>query len=285
MNDPYAGSPAEIYHRHFVPALFRQWGEILADAAEIGWAERVLDVACGTGTLACAAARRTGGGGRVVGLDISEEMLAVARREHPGIDWRLGRAEALPFEPHSFDVVVSQFGFMFFEDQAAALGEMMRVLRPGGRMAVAVCDALDHSPGYAVLAELLHRLFGDAVAQAFRAPFSCGEPERLLACSEQAGLAEAGRADGLRVARYDGMVRFGSVDDLVSSERACAWTLGGLLGEAQFERLAAEAQASFRPFVQPDGSVAFSMPVLILSAIKPAKAAGRPPGADHPPLQ
>jgi ubiquinone/menaquinone biosynthesis C-methylase UbiE len=76
--------------------------------------------------------------------------------------------------------VVSQFGMMFSDDRPVALRQMMRVLRPGGRLAVAVCDALDHSPGYAVIAELLQRLFGHEVADAFRAPFVMGDRRQLL---------------------------------------------------------------------------------------------------------
>ena len=79
----------------------------------------MLDVACGTGVLACAAADRVGSEGAVMGLDPSEEMLAVARRKNDVIEWRLGRAEAIPLPDGSFDAVVSQFGFMFFEDKPA----------------------------------------------------------------------------------------------------------------------------------------------------------------------
>ena len=68
-------------------------------------------------------------------------MLAVARRLAPGIDWQLGVAEALPFVDRSFDRVFCQFGLMFFDDRVAALREMRRVMKPGGRMHVAVWDS------------------------------------------------------------------------------------------------------------------------------------------------
>ncbi|WP_037374758.1 class I SAM-dependent methyltransferase [Sedimenticola selenatireducens] len=273
MDGQYSGSSAEIYERHFVPALFRQWGNIMVDRLGVGLGDRVLDVACGTGVLACAAATRVGNDGCVVGLDINPEMLAVARRKNTVIDWQQGPAEALPYENGSFDRVASQFGFMFFEDQAGALREMLRVLRPGGQLAVAVCDALDHSPGYAVLAELLHRLFGSAVADAFRAPFSCGDRELLLSRSAQAGITAAG-CRRVAVTRHDGLVEFPSIKALVSTERACVWTLGGLLDDRQFERLTSKAEESLRPFVEADGHVRFNMPVLILSATRYGEASG-----------
>ncbi|HMB90311.1 MAG TPA: methyltransferase domain-containing protein [Rhodothermales bacterium] len=262
MNVEVAQSPAEIYEDLFVPALFAHWVAFIADLVGLSPGEQVLDVACGTGVLARATAERVGSDGSVVGLDPNEEMLAVARRTNPAITWQTGRAEALPFRDTTFDAVVSQFGFMFFEDQADALREMMRVLKPGGRLAVAVCDAIDHSPGYAVLAELLNRLFGEQVATAFRAPFASGDPERLHAHCAEAGIPDAA------VTRHDGTVRFDSIAALVSAERACAWTLGGLLDEAQFERLLEAAEESLQPFVTANGAVALEMPALIITATR-----------------
>lgn len=255
-------SPAEVYDEYFVPALFQQWGETVAEIAAIQSGQRVLDVACGTGVLACAAANRAGPDGSIVGLDPNDEMLRVARRKGTEIEWRSGVAESLPFPDQSFDAVVSQFGFMFFEDRPGALREMMRVLKPGGRLAVAVCDALDHSPGYAVLAELLHRLFGASVAEAFRAPFVCGDRDLLRAYAEQGGIPAA------MVTRRDGTVRFDSIEALVATERACAWTLGGLLDERQFDKLLREAEESLQPFEAADGSIAFVMPALIITATR-----------------
>jgi len=255
-------SPAEVYDEFFVPALFQQWGKVIVEEAGTRRGERVLDVACGTGVLACAAVERVGSAGTVVGLDANPEMLAVARGKSAQVEWKNARAESLPFPDASFDRVVSQFGLMFFEDRPAALREMMRVLRPGGRLAIAVCDALDHSPGYAVLAELLHRLFGQPVADAFRAPFVLGDPKQLLSLCATAGIGNA------QVTRTDGTVRFTSIQSLVSTERACVWTLGGLLDEHQFDRLLEASEESLRPFAGADGAVAFVMPALIVTAGK-----------------
>jgi SAM-dependent methyltransferase len=255
-------SPAEIYDELFVPALFARWGPVVSAAARLERGDRVLDVACGTGALTLAAAERVGADGSVVGLDASSEMLAVARRKPTRIEWLEGRAEALPLPDQSFDAVVSQFGFMFFEDRAAALTEMMRILRPAGRLAVAVCGAVDDSPGYSAFAKLLDRLFGRAVGDAFRAPFVLGDPDRLLGIAREAGVSDAS------VAQHHGPVRFNSIAGLVSTERACVWTLGGLLSGEQFARLLEAAETELAPFVLPDGSVGFDMPVLILTAEK-----------------
>lgn len=255
-------TPADIYDDQFVPALFRPWGPVLCDKAALGPGQRVLDVACGTGALTLAAAERVTPGGVVVGLDANPQMLAVARRKHPGPEWLHGRAEALPFADAGFDAVLSQFGLMFFDDRVAALREMWRVLRPGGRLVVAVCDALELSPGYAALASLLDRLFGSAVADAFRAPFALGDQARLKSLCDEAGISDA------TVGRHQGTVRFASIDALVSTERACVWTLGGLLDDQQFERLLVEARRALEPFVDADGRIAFAMPALLINAGK-----------------
>lgn len=249
--------PAEIYDRAFVPALFAQWGPIVAELAGVAPGARVLDVGCGTGAATVAAQRAAASGGRVVGLDPNPEMLAVARRK-PGIEWVEGRAEALPFPDASFDAVVSQFAMMFFDDRVAALREMARVLAPGGRMAVAVCGALSASPGYSALADLLDRLFGREIGDGFRAPFVLGNSAELEA------LAEDARLEGAAVTERVGTVRFSSIADLVATERACVWTLGGLLDDAQFARLKDAAERELAPFATADG-IAFDMPALIVT--------------------
>lgn len=262
--DREARPPAQVYEEQFVPALFRPWGRVVSELAGLGPGQRVLDVACGTGALTEAVCGRVEPGGAVVGLDANPGMLEVASRKNLNVAWREARAEALPFADAAFDAVVSQFGLMFFDDPAQALREMMRVLRPRGRLVVAVCDGLQRSPGYAALADLLARLFGSRVADAFRAPFALGDPALLRDLCAQAGI---GRAE---VGSHAGSVRFESVAALVSTERACAWTLGGLLDDAQFERLLDESPAVLAPFVRPDGTIVFEMPALIISARRPA---------------
>ena len=252
-------SAAEVYDSFFVPALFQQWAEPVADAARIAAGQRVLDVACGTGVLTLEAARRVGPTGAVVGLDLNEGMLAVARCKAPQLEWRQGRAEALPFETGTFDAVTSQFALMFFEDRPAALAEMRRVLRPGGRLAVAVWDAVEHSPGYAALIALLERLFGRRVAAALRAPFVLGDPTAVGALFAKAGMADA------EIHTRPGTARFPSIESWVYTD-VKGWTLADMLDEAQFTQLVAEADKALRPFVVRDGTVAFALPAHIVSA-------------------
>jgi SAM-dependent methyltransferase len=254
-------SAAEVYEDFFVPALFDQWALRVADAADIRPGQRVLDVACGTGVLARAAAERVGSAGSVVGLDVNDGMLAVARRKAPGIEWRTGRAEALPFASGSFDAVVSQFGLMFFEDRRVALQEMMRALRPGGQLAVAVWDSLDRTPGYTAMVALLRRLFGDEVAGALDAPFILGDRQLLSSLFAEAGIPEA------EVTTQVGTARFPSIESWIYTEIR-GFTLADVLDDEQFELLLREAASALRPFVTADATVAFNAPAHIVLATK-----------------
>ena len=113
-------------------------GESLAEAADIRAGERVLDVAAGNGNATLAAARRFA---RVTSTDYVPALLkkGAARAKAEGLDvsFELADAEALPFEDGSFDAALSTFGVMFAPQQARAAGEMLRVVRSGGRIGLA----------------------------------------------------------------------------------------------------------------------------------------------------
>jgi ubiquinone/menaquinone biosynthesis C-methylase UbiE len=140
-----SGSIADGYERYLVPAVFEPWAEVLLDAVGISPGDRVLDVASGTGVVARAAARRAGPDGHVVATDVSGPMLArsaaIGQPEGAAsIEYLEAPADALAFEDGSFDAVLCQQGLQFFPAQAAAVGEMCRVLRPGGLVGIAVWE-------------------------------------------------------------------------------------------------------------------------------------------------
>ncbi len=113
-------------------------GETLCEAAEISAADRVLDVACGNGNAALAAARRFAD---VTGLDYVPSLLESARARAAAdglmLELREGDAEALPFPDGAFDAILSTFGVMFAPDQPRAAHELLRVCKRGGRIALA----------------------------------------------------------------------------------------------------------------------------------------------------
>jgi SAM-dependent methyltransferase len=262
-------SAADVYEEFFVPALFGEWAPRVIKAAQIKPGDMVLDVACGTGILAREVAPRVEPNGHVVGLDRNEGMLAVGRRIAPEIEWRSGRAEAIPAEAGTFDAVVSQFGLMFFEDRAAAIREMWRVLRPGGRLAVAVWDGLDRTPGYADMVTLLQRLFGDRIADELRAPFVLGDVEALRSLFSQAGVMD------VDIRTQEGTARFPSIKSWVHTD-VKGWTLADLIDDDQYRLLLQEAEREMRRFVQPDGTVAFSSPAHIVVATRDRQGSVRP---------
>jgi SAM-dependent methyltransferase len=99
---------------------------------------RLLDVACGTGLLAAAAAER---GLKVTGVDFARSMVAEAKRKHKNVEFHVGDAETLAFDNGTFDVVTCLFGLLHLADPDAAIAQAFRVLKPGGRFAFTVwCD-------------------------------------------------------------------------------------------------------------------------------------------------
>ena len=163
----------------------------LVEAVAPDPAERVLDLACGTGVVARLAAPHVGVTGHVTGLDLNAGMLAVARALPPpsgaSITWIEGNAMAIDLPDVSFDVIVCQQGFQFFPDQPAALREMHRVLVPGGQVLL-----LDHigsswQPLYGaqwLVEQLTRRLAGEYQTRRQRtlveaAGFVVEESERL----------------------------------------------------------------------------------------------------------
>lgn len=252
---------ARVYDEFFLTALFEQWPPHVVVRSGMGRGEHVLDVACGTGVLARAAADAVGSEGRVVGVDINDGMLAVAAQNAPQIDWRRAPAESLPFATASFDRVVSQFGLMFFEDPVAAVTEMLRVLRPGGRLVVAVWSSLNETPGYAAMVQLLERLFGAEVSGALEAPFSLGDSERLREICLQAGAVEPS------VETVPGTCVFPSLDRWVQTD-VKGWTLADLIDDEQLEQLRREAPSALASYVRSDGKVEFEAPAKLVVATK-----------------
>ena len=256
---------AETYEAFFVPALFSQWTGPMLDGADVherAGARRVVDVACGTGVLARAASARLGPAGSVTGIDPNAGMLAVASRMSPDIAWRAGRAEALPLDDASFDAVLCQFGLMFFDDRVAGLREMARVLRPGGRMAIAVWDSLGRCGGFAELTRLLERVCGKEAADALRAPFGLGDTGELGALFARAGIA------GVRIDTLAATARFPSLDAWIRTN-VRGWSFSELVDDEQLEALVVQAQHGMARFVDKDGSVAFGVSAHLVSARRP----------------
>jgi ubiquinone/menaquinone biosynthesis C-methylase UbiE len=165
-------------------AATRGFVEPLLDAARVCAQTRVLDVCCGPGLVAGAAAQR---GARAAGLDFSSAMLALARAAQPRVAFSQGDAEALPYADGCFDAVVANFGVHHVPHPTAALAEMRRVLAPGGRVAFTTWPRPDRNVPWQLLFDAI-RTHG-ALAAA-KTPPSGGTINSEESC--RAALGEAG---------------------------------------------------------------------------------------------
>jgi SAM-dependent methyltransferase len=182
--------PAQTYDQYLGPAIFHPWGRVLLEHAAPKPGARVLDLACGTGIVTRQVAEAVGEQGKVVGVDLSPDMLAVARSKPPAegaaIEWREGNAVQLDLPDGAFDRVLCQQGFQFFPDKSAAAREMRRVLSDGGPAVVSVWKGLNDHPVFAALFEAESRHLGVPMSE-LAVPFSLGDGQRLRGYLEDAG--------------------------------------------------------------------------------------------------
>jgi ubiquinone/menaquinone biosynthesis C-methylase UbiE len=195
-------SPGEIYEQHMVPAVFASWVPALIELLSLQRGQSVLDVACGTGSVTRQIIGQVGHEGRVVGLDVNKNMLEMARRLAPDIEWHEGNAMELPFSAQEFDAVVCQQGLQFFPDKPQALCEMHKVLKPGGRLALALWCSIETSPGHHALAQGIARHVSQDVASLMGNAFSLGEAEAISTLLEVAGFREKHIRQEERMAKF-----------------------------------------------------------------------------------
>ncbi len=188
----FTGASAENYQRYFVPAIATPVSRDLLRTANLQPGERVLDVACGTGVISRLAAERVGTTGSVTGIDISGDMIEVAKTvpapEGAKIDLRVADAASLPVGDASFDVVLCQMGLMFMEDRAAAIAEMHRVLVPSGRVVVNTPGRIQ--PVYELMEQALVEHISPDLGGFVSAVFSLNDPDAVAALLREAGLSD-----------------------------------------------------------------------------------------------
>ena len=167
-------------------AVARQTVGPMLNTAGVTRGIRVLDVCCGPGMLSAGALER---GAEAIGLDFSLQAVELARNMVPNGRFERGDAQALPYPRESFDAVLCGYGLMHLPDPAAALREMLRVLRPGGRTAISVWDAAGF--GFALVYEAV-RNRGSMEVSLPHGPdfFQFGSPERMLAALDEIGFAD-----------------------------------------------------------------------------------------------
>ncbi len=257
-----SSSAAEVYEQYWVPAMLAQWAPRLVDAVDVGGRDRVVDVACGTGLVARHAASRLHSEGVVVGVDINEGMLEVARRLAPELDWRVGDAMGLPFDDGAFDVVLCQFALMYFADRVAALREMRRVLRSGGRVGAAVWAPFERATGYVILARALEELAGEEAAALLRSPHELGNEDLLVGLLHSAGFVD------VRVELGRGTQKHPSVERFVTME-VKGTPLEAHVEDTRLDAVIDAVRDELKRFEASDGTLVLPMDAVIVTARKP----------------
>ena len=245
----YAASAADNYDRYFVPAIGEPVARRLLDAARPAPGERVLDVACGTGIATRLALRAVGAEGTVAGLDPNPGMLAVARDASPaGIEWIEAPAEDIPLPDGSIDLVTCSMGLQFVSDKPRALGEMRRVLAPGGR--VAWCTPGPTPPLFEAIDRALANRLGPGASMFVHAVFSLHDADEARALMESAGFDHIDAHTSPMPLRVPLPAEF--FWQYVQSTPLSAAVTG--LDEGERSALEAEVVERCAPFVDGDGS-------------------------------
>ena len=211
MVDYWNGRPADVWVREAerFDSMLAPFGRRLLTAAVLQRGERVLDVGCGNGAVSMDAARAVGPAGRVTGLDLSGPMLGVARRraEQQGVDVSFvqGDAQTVSFD-QQFDVVVSRFGVMFFDNPEVAWANLARATRPGGRLCFVCWQEMFANEWIAVpsMAMVAHVGIPELPEPGAPGPFSLAETGRTRGLLESGGWSEITieeRKDGMRIGR------------------------------------------------------------------------------------
>ncbi len=243
---------AQGYEQFFVPAIFDQWPSRIIEAAGVGDGDRVLEVGCGTGVLAREVIKRVGTDGGVVGLDLSESMLGVARGICPDVDFRQGNAMDLPLDDESFDVAIASFVLMFVPDPVQAVGEMWRVLKPGGRLVITVWEPLQQNPVYAGLVDIARRRIDDAAGSSLAWPFALGEDGKLIEICHSAGIGD------VDISTHDGRAKFPSLDGFVRTEIQ-AWVLADSVNEESLSAVVGDSHERFADYCDARGTMDFPL--------------------------
>jgi len=232
---------------------------------------QVLDLGSGTGYPALLGAQTVGQSGSVIGLDLAEQMLTVARRKATALGlanstFRTGDVTALPFEANSFDAVTSRFCLMFLPEIPKAAAEIARVLRPGGWVAAAVWAAPDKNP-YLMTPITVIKQFLDLPQPDPTAPgiFRLAKPGDLAGMLQQAGFTNLSEEE------FVADVRFASGEEYYASLTDIAAPIQNLLAKlSDQQKIDARGRiiASADQYRQSDG-IALPIAVRMVSARKP----------------
>ncbi len=188
--------------------MLEAFGRAAIEAAGAQAGEHILDIGCGSGTSSFTLAGQTGAAGHVLGVDISEQLVDIARAATPAgapVEFRCTDAATAPLPAGHFDLLFSRFGVMFFDDPVAAFAHMRQALKPGGRLAFVCWRGAQENDWVrlpmAAIRDIVQPIPADPNAPG---PFAFGDRGRLTDILEQAGFA------GIDVKPFDATIPYGS---------------------------------------------------------------------------
>lgn len=261
----FAGSIPGNYERYLVPMLFRPYAEVVAERAAVLRPERILETAAGTGVVT-QALHQALSNAEIVATDLNQPMLdeAASSFPSPNVSFRQADALSLPFDDDCFDLVVCQFGVMFFPDKVRGNGEARRVLREGGTYMTVIWDSVDYNLATKAAVNAVAELFpNDAESFYLRLPFRYHDTAAIETDMQAAGF------DEVSIERVERISRAPSARDA-----AIGLTQGTPMrteienrDPAKLEPATAAAEAALRQFEGPAGFEA-PMAAYVVTAIK-----------------
>lgn len=260
----FAGSIAATYELLMVPMLFEPYAAEVAARARTHRHDDILETACGTGAVT-RAVHAALSGSTIVATDLNPAMLAIAGEKlaSPNVRFQAADAQQLPFDDHCFDLVICQFGIMFFPDKSGANREAWRVLRKEGRYLLLIWDALERNPFSKAIHDAVAAQFpGDPPAFLARIPFGYCDLETITADLTAAGFDDL---------EFETIVHQSRASSAIDAARAmCEGSPLRSEIEARdpgsMERVIEAAATALRPFEVPGGVEAAMSAHLVTAA-------------------
>jgi ubiquinone/menaquinone biosynthesis C-methylase UbiE len=260
-------------HRDIIRQMFAPITQALVEDGQIGIQHLVLDIAMGPGEPALSIAALAGPDGKIFGIDPIPEMVAAARRAAhrvglKNVQFSVAFADHLPFPVDTFDAVISRFGVMFFPSPVDAVREMLRVLKPGRKLALAVWHFAERNPFHYTLSHVIER-YVDSPAPAPDAldAFRFASPGKLKDVLAEAGAVEP--SERLLQFRIQAPI---SVEDFWTLRREMSDKLSekmAMLSKKQATKVKGEMLEALNEYSTKRG-MSFPAEVLIVSGAAPA---------------